>query len=580
MKQKILRLGWLIIAVIMLAFVPKEVRAQEEVTEVIGDFTVTKYGGVECSFDGYILTVKDGTAKVSTSARTSNRIALVGTVKLILAGVDIRMDAAPIDVTDGSNAEIELAEGTKNTLESTSYKFAGIHVDVNSKVTFTGSGELDVKNTGSYSGKSSCGIGGQKISTPNSCGTIIFDLDGKITAQGGDRAAGIGTCMKQSGNTPVYGCILIKKGIINATGGYCASGIGTGPDGGGGSVKIYIEGGTITANGNYGSGGIGNGYNGNAIMQIAITGGQINGNVRATGQAPFYKQLDQVIIGPDATVTGGVSEYKNGIIFGGSPKTATMKGDVIIPSDVTLTIDDGETLTIPEGRTLTIEEGGTLINNGTIIEKGTIINNGTLTNNGAIQYERTGLKKGNYGTICLPYAVTEKSGAEFFSIAGKKIENGSTWLVLEEVEGDLEAGQPYIFKATTETLSCTYSTDKDAATSPGNENGLIGSFEQVQVSDGNYALKENVIYKCSAEKTWKIAANRAYINMSNVLEYNPDAPSSANHVVNMRVSGGTTGIDAVRTEQQDGVYYNMQGQRVASPSHGIYIVNGKKVIMK
>lgn len=578
MKQKILRFGWLIIAVIMLAFVPKEVRAQEEVTEVIGDFTVTKYGDVDCSFDGYILTVKDGTAKVSTSARTSNRIALVGTVKLILAGVDIRMDAAPIDVTNGSNAEIELAEGTKNTLESTSYKFAGIHVDVKSKVTFTGSGELDVKNTGSYDGKSSCGIGGQKISTPNSCGTIIFDLDGKITAQGGDRAAGIGTCMKQSGTTPVYGCILIKKGIINATGGYCASGIGTGPDGGGGSVKIYIEGGTITANGNYGSGGIGNGYNGNTVMQIAITGGQIYGNVKATGQAPYY--LDQVIIGPDATVTGGVSEYKNGIVFSGNPKTATIKGDVIIPSNVTLTIDDGETLTIPDGRTLTIEEGGTLINNGTIIEKGTIINNGTQTNNGTIKYERTNLTVGKYGTICLPYAVAEKSGAEFFSIAGKKIENGKvTWLILKEVEGDLNAGQPYIFKATADKLSCTYSMN-NAATSPGNENGLIGSFTQIAVPADCYALKENVIYKCSAEKTWNIAANRAYINMGEVSEYNPDAPSSANHVVNMRVSGGTTGIDAVRTEQQDGVYYNMQGQRVASPSHGIYIVNGKKVIIK
>ncbi|MFS6554056.1 hypothetical protein VPJ68_00850, partial [Parabacteroides distasonis] len=91
---------------------------------------------------------------------------------------------------------------------------------------------------------------------------------------------------------------------------------------------------------------------------------------------------------------------------------------------MTLTIDDGETLTIPDGRTLTIEEGGTLINNGTIIEKGTIINNGTQTNNGTIKYERTNLTVGKYGTICLPYAVAEKRGAEFFSIAGKKIENG------------------------------------------------------------------------------------------------------------------------------------------------------------
>lgn len=575
MKQKNFRFVWLIITVIMLAFVPKELQAQ---TETLGDFTVTKGDGGECSFADNKLTVTAGTVTVSTTAQTSQTIVLEGTAKLILAGVNISTSAAPPIGVTGNDAVIELAEGSNNTLESTYKYYAGIHVAVGSRVTFTGSGNLDVKNT-STGDDASCGIGGQRVSPSFSCGTIIFDLDGAITAQGGQRAAGIGTCMRQSKYNAVSGSILIKKGTINATGGYCSSGIGTGPDGGG-SIDVCIEGGTITANGDYGSGGIGNGYNGNTVMQIAITGGQINGNVGATGQAPFYKQLDQVIIGPDATVTRGAFGYTNGIIFGGNPKTATMTGNVTIPVDVTLNIDENETLTIPEGRTLTIEEGGTLINNGTIIEKGTIINNGTLTNNGAIQYERTGLKKGNYGTICLPYAVTEKSGAEFFSIAGKKIEDGKvTWLVLKEVEGDLEAGKPYIFKATADKLSCTYSMD-DAVENAGNDNGLIGSFTQIAVPADCYALKENMIYKCSAEKTWNIAANRAYINMGEVSEYNPDAPSSANHVVNMRVSGGTTGIDAVRTEQQDGVYYNMQGQRVASPSHGIYIVNGKKVIMK
>ena len=578
MKQKNFRLGWLIIAVMMLALVPKEVRAQEE---TLGAFTVIKGEGGECSFVDNKLTVKAGTVTVSTTEQTSQTIVLEGTAKLILAGVNISTDvASPIKVM-GNDAVIELAEGTQSTLEVTVGNYAGIHVPVGSKVTFTGSGNLDVKNTriDEAEGFSSCGIGGQQSgNSPYSCGTVIFDLDGTITAQGGCRGAGIGICTKIYYSTAVSGTILIKKGTINAAGGFCASGIGTGPDGSG-SAKICVEGGTITVKGNHGSGGIGNGFNCNTIMHIAITGGYIEGNVGATGQAPYYKKLDQVIIGPDATVTGGAFEYTNGIIFDGNPKTATMVGDAIIPADITLNIDENETLIIPEGRKLTVEEGGVLTNNGTIIGKGNIINNGTLTNSGAIKYERTNLTIGNYGTICLPYAVAEKSGAEFFSIAGKKIENGSTWLVLKEVEGDLEAGKPYIFKANEETLSCTYSMG-DAVENAGNDNGLIGCFTQITVPDNYYALKNNMIYKCSAEKTWNIAANRAYINMGDVSEYNPDASSSANHVVKMRVSGGTTGIDAVRTEQQDGVYYNMQGQRVASPSHGIYIVNGKKVIMK
>ena len=46
--------------------------------------------------------------------------------------------------------------------------------------------------------------------------------------------------------------------------------------------------------------------------------------------------------------------------------------------------------------------------------------------------------------------------------------------------------------------------------------------------------------------------------------------------------GGTTGIDEVRGKMEDvrGEYYNLAGQRVAQPTKGLYIVNGKKVILK
>ena len=43
----------------------------------------------------------------------------------------------------------------------------------------------------------------------------------------------------------------------------------------------------------------------------------------------------------------------------------------------------------------------------------------------------------------------------------------------------------------------------------------------------------------------------------------------------------TTGIGKVAAETQaDGVFYNLAGQRVAQPAKGLYIVNGKKVIIK
>ena len=43
---------------------------------------------------------------------------------------------------------------------------------------------------------------------------------------------------------------------------------------------------------------------------------------------------------------------------------------------------------------------------------------------------------------------------------------------------------------------------------------------------------------------------------------------------------GTTGISSIENTTIDNVYYDLSGRRVANPTKGVYIVNGKKVIIK
>ena len=45
-------------------------------------------------------------------------------------------------------------------------------------------------------------------------------------------------------------------------------------------------------------------------------------------------------------------------------------------------------------------------------------------------------------------------------------------------------------------------------------------------------------------------------------------------------AGEATGIEAVKDAQEDGVWYTIQGVRVAQPTKGLYIHNGKKVVIK
>ena len=95
---------------------------------------------------------------------------------------------------------------------------------------------------------------------------------------------------------------------------------------------------------------------------------------------------------------------------------------------------------------------------------------------------------GDYGTICLPYAVAaeDMAGAEFFSIAGKIMKDGEPQSIVLNQVTTLEAGVPYIFSATSDKLIAAYSGKAVAVAEEAN--GLIGSFEGQDVAEGMYLI--------------------------------------------------------------------------------------------
>lgn len=52
-------------------------------------------------------------------------------------------------------------------------------------------------------------------------------------------------------------------------------------------------------------------------------------------------------------------------------------------------------------------------------------------------------------------------------------------------------------------------------------------------------------------------------------------------VISIKLSSITTGINSVRASRKDeGIWYNLQGQRVENPRKGLYILDGKKTVVK
>lgn len=53
-----------------------------------------------------------------------------------------------------------------------------------------------------------------------------------------------------------------------------------------------------------------------------------------------------------------------------------------------------------------------------------------------------------------------------------------------------------------------------------------------------------------------------------------------NVTVKLSLTSGTTAVNSVRSADADnGDYYSLSGQRIANPTHGIYINKGKKVLL-
>ena len=116
-----------------------------------------------------------------------------------------------------------------------------------------------------------------------------------------------------------------------------------------------------------------------------------------------------------------------------------------------------------------------------------------------------------YGTICLPYASASTTGAYFYEVAGKDEDK----VYLASVNS-LKAGVPYIFEKTASTITVTYTGEAVGDPQNGGANGLVGTFEEIEVPNGMYILYNDAFCTNETGEVNKIRANRAYLNMANV----------------------------------------------------------------
>lgn len=186
-----------------------------------------------------------------------------------------------------------------------------------------------------------------------------------------------------------------------------------------------------------------------------------------------------------------------------------------------------------------------------------------------------------YATLYAPVALTVPNGLEAYVAT----ETGNDYVNLAQVEeGVIPANTGVLIKVNGATKNDPYNFD--IATEANEQTSLFaGTIAKTLITpvDGTtcYVLAngENGVglYKATLNQSNGTAfcnnANKVYLPVPTPVEQSARALS-------FRFGGATSIEEAIDNSQQTTVIYDLQGRRVENPTKGMYIVNGKKVIVK
>lgn len=203
-----------------------------------------------------------------------------------------------------------------------------------------------------------------------------------------------------------------------------------------------------------------------------------------------------------------------------------------------------------------------------------------------VQLKRS-LTPAQWNTFCVPFTIskdviTEKFGAGTLVYTFGSM-NGN--VMNFKASTTIEAGKPYIVKPTKEVVDPTFTGVNIVESDPvklGADGffmqGTYGAKTDLTTDGTNLFLGDgNKFYKPSGTTTAKMKGMRAFFIV----------PQGTNFAaLRANIDGATTAIDELTTvveQPTDNRIYNLQGQFVGTSFeglHGVYVQNGKKVLVK
>ena len=175
-----------------------------------------------------------------------------------------------------------------------------------------------------------------------------------------------------------------------------------------------------------------------------------------------------------------------------------------------------------------------------------------------------------WGTVMLPFAVAElPTGVKAYTV--EDVESDGSTLTLAKADA-LEANKPYVIEG---AWQATLTGDAQGTTLISTNGLLTGTYAAAEAPVGSYVLQNLAagvgFYKVAEGKQPTVEANHAYLTVPEKKE---------EESVKAFILSETTGVQSVKVAAQNGDIFNLAGQRVSKAQKGIFIQNGKKMVVK
>lgn len=215
------------------------------------------------------------------------------------------------------------------------------------------------------------------------------------------------------------------------------------------------------------------------------------------------------------------------------------------------------------------------------------VNKWSLDNNSSYKFQEVNFSDDPFTYVavsegwqfkCLPYAVTGASNGQMFKVLGV---NSSNQLVLQMATG-AAPGEPFAYKKDEGIEDVTeddFGVDlSQGLVSEGQKvNGVEGFLSGVTLQEGGYGILNSTADTLTVTTGSRVIANNSAVVTKDV----PTVEDGDYYLeINGTLTGVDTGIEGIVIVPKDGKIYDLQGRRVTKPGKGIYIIDGKKMMLK